>query len=74
MATLSSKDQVKCSELNWIFQIFYFSSCLKLLKTYSPSVFNKDGLKLYVFEILKVKLKLVFEKSLEMLEISTFVG
>ena len=41
---------------------------------YSPSVFFNDGLKLYVFESKKLKSKLEFEKSLEMLEIWTFMG
>ena len=31
---------------------------------YSPSVFLKDGLNLYVFESLKLKLKLAFEEKL----------
>ena len=35
-----------------------FFSCLKLLRKYSPSVFLKDGLKLYVLESQKFKSKL----------------
>ena len=74
MATLLSKDHVKFSELNSDFSNKIFVSWLKLLKTYSPSVFFKAGLKLYVFESLKLKSKLKFEKSFEMLEIWTFMG
>ena len=62
MATLLSKDQVKFSELNSDFSNNFFVSRLKLSKTYSPSVFYKDGLKLYVFESLKSKSKFKFEK------------
>ena len=58
MATLLSKDQVKFSELNSDFLNNILVSCLQLLKTYSPSVFLKDGLKLQVFESPKLKLKL----------------
>ena len=54
----ASKDQVKLSELNSDFSNKIFVSCLKLLKTYSPSVFFKDGLKLYIFESQKFKSKL----------------
>ena len=39
MATMLSKDQVKFSELNSDFSNLIFVSCLKLLKTYSPSLF-----------------------------------
>ena len=65
---------MKLSELNSEFSNLIYVSCLKLLKTYSPSVFFKDGLKLYVFESQKFKSKLNFEKSFEMLEIWTFMG
>ena len=54
----ASKDQVKLLELNSDFSNKIFVSCLKLLKTYSPSVFFKDGLKLYVLESQKFKSKL----------------
>ena len=50
MSTLLSRDLVKFFKLNFV-------SWLKILKTYSPSVFFKDGLKLYVFESLKLKSK-----------------
>ena len=65
---------MKLSELNSDFSNKIFVSCLKLLKTYSPSVFFKDGLKLYVLESQKFKSKLKFEKSFEMLEIWIFMG
>ena len=58
MAALLSKDQVKFSKLNSDFSNKIFVSCHKLSKTYSPSVLFKDGLKLYVFESLKLKAKL----------------
>ena len=44
-----------------IFKIFFFVSCLKLFKVYSPSVFLKDRLMLNVFESLKWKAKIEFE-------------
>ena len=53
MATLLSKVQVKFSELNLDFANWIFVSCPKLSKLYGPSVFFKDGLKLYVFKSLK---------------------
>ena len=56
MGTL--QDQVKISELNSDFSNKIFVSCLKLLQTYSPSVFFKDRLKLYVFESQKFISKL----------------
>ena len=74
MATLLSKDRVKFSELNSDLSNLIFVSCFKLLKTYSPSVFFIDGLKLYVFESLKFKSKFEFKKRFEMLEIWTFMG
>ena len=46
---------MKFSELNSDFSNKIFVSCLKLLKMYSPIVFFKDGLKLYVFKRLKLK-------------------
>ena len=49
---------MKLSELNSDFSNLSFVSCLKLLKTDSPGVFFKDGLKLYVFESQKFKSKL----------------
>ena len=55
MAAQISKDQVKLSELNSDFSNPILVSCHKLSKTYSPSVIFKDGLKLYVFESLKLK-------------------
>ena len=55
MAALLSKDQVKFSKLNSDFSNLIFVSCHKLLKMYSPSELFKDGLKLYVFESLKLK-------------------
>ena len=55
MAALLSKDQVKFSKLNSDFSNKIFVSCHKLLKMYSPNVLFKDGLKLYVFESLKLK-------------------
>ena len=58
MATLQSKDQMKFAELNSDFSNKIFVSCFKFLKTYSPSVVFKDGLKLYVFESQKFKSKL----------------
>ena len=63
MATLLCKDQVKFSELNSDFSNKIFVSCLKLLKTYSPSVFFKVELKLYVFESQKFKSKFQFENK-----------
>ena len=56
--TLLSKDQVNLDFSNYI-----FVSCLKLSRVYSPSVFFKDGLKLYIFGSLKLKSKLEFEKK-----------
>ena len=57
MAALLSKDQVKFSKLNSDFSNKIFVSFHKLSKTYSPSVLLKDGLKLDVFESLKMKAK-----------------
>ena len=51
------KDQVKFSKLNSDLSNLIFVSFHKLLKTYSPSVLFKDGLKLYVFESLKLRAK-----------------
>ena len=50
MAALLSKEQVKFSKLNLDFSNYFFVSCLKLSKMYSPSIFFKDGLKLYVLK------------------------
>ena len=50
---LQSEDQVKLEQFNSDFSNYFFVSCLKLSKMYSPSVFFKDGLMLYVFESLK---------------------
>ena len=55
MAALLSKDYVKFSKLKTDFFNKILVSCHKLSKMYSPSVIFKDGLKLYVFESLKVK-------------------
>ena len=63
MAALLSKDQVIFSKLNSDFSNNFFVSCHKLSKTYSPSVLYKVGLKLYVFESLKLKAKYEFEKK-----------
>ena len=63
MATLLSKDQAKFSELNSDFSNKFFVSWLKLFKTYSPSVFFKDGLKLYIFESLGLKSKHLIENK-----------
>ena len=41
---------VDCSKLNLDFSNLSFVSCPKFSKTYSPSVFFINGLKLYVFE------------------------
>ena len=57
------KDQVKISELNSDFSNLIFVNCLKLSKTYSISVFFKDGLKLYVFKNLKLKSTFLLEKN-----------
>ena len=50
MATLLRMDNVKFSKLNSDFSNYFFVSCQKLSKTYSPSVLFKEGLKLYVFK------------------------
>ena len=42
-----------------------FVSRSKFLKTYSPSVFIKDGFKLFVFKSLKWKYKFWFENKIE---------
>ena len=65
---------MKLSELNSDFSNKFFVSCLKLLKRYSPSVFFKDGLKLYVFESQNSNQNFNLKKSFEMLEIWTFMG
>ena len=54
---LQSEDQVKLEKFNSDFWNKLLVSCLKLPKMYSPSVFFKDGLMLYVFESLKWKEK-----------------
>ena len=63
MATLLSKDQVKFLKLNSDFSNDFFSSCHRLLKTYSPSAHFEDELKLYVFESLKLKQKFNLKKK-----------
>ena len=55
---LQSDDQVKLEKFNSDFSNSIFVSCLSLSKMYSPSVFLKDGLMLYVFESLKRKAKI----------------
>ena len=63
MAKLLSKDQINYQSWPQIVQQKKLVSCCKLLKTYSPSVIPKDGLKLYIFEGLKLKSKLKFQKK-----------
>ena len=63
MATLLSKDHKTFSTLNSDILNYIFVSCHKLSKMYSPSVLFKDGLKLYVFESLKLKAKFYLKKK-----------
>ena len=55
---LQSDDQVKLETFNSDFSNYFFVSCIKLSKMYSPSVFLKYRLMLYVFESLKWKAKI----------------
>ena len=48
------KTKLNLKSLIQIFQIIFLVFCLKLLKMYSPNVFFKDGLMLYVLESLKL--------------------
>ena len=71
---LPSEDQVKLSKFNSDFSNKICVSCLKLSKTYSPSVFFKEGLMLYVFESLNEKQKFYLKTRLKILEIWTSMG
>ena len=54
---------VNCSKVNSDFSNKIFVSCPNFSKTYSPSVFFIDRLKLYVVESLTLKYKFYFEKQ-----------
>ena len=63
LATLLSKDHKTFSKLNSYILNQFFVSCHKLSKMYNPSVLFKDGLKLYVFESLKLKATFYLKKK-----------
>ena len=56
---------MKLEKFNSDFSNYFFLSCLKLSKMYSPSVFFKDGLMLYVLQSQKLKQKLNLKIQIE---------